>query len=381
MGSMKGKKKRKIKTVMLCVIAGFLVLTSVVVIYADVLIGRIYSDQQKNLLLNAHAGPLPVLQPTSTPEPTPEPTPELTPTPIPTPTPTRAPREGDIENVNFPDYDTGEGANYSHQSNELRIAVKQVQEDGVTYYVADIWMRNINCFQTAFSSGKFRGSREHAEKIAQDNNSILAVNGDFLNGLVIRNGKLYREAEARDTFVEGSDTEPDPTEPIVEQPEQTLRPERSVCVLYKSGRLVTKEFEDFEAKPAMRRGAWQGWQFGPTLVRKGKGVKDVNAQGRSPRCILGYYEPGHYAIIMIDGRQKGYSIGMNFKEMIKLARNLGLQEAYNLDGGGSAIMVFGGAIINRPSGEGEARRLPDMIVIGEYAEQGQIIAPSPSPED
>ena len=47
-------------------------------------------------------------------------------------------------------------------------------------------MRNVNCFRTAFSSGKYRGKRESAEKIAKDNNAILAVNGDFLSGLVIR---------------------------------------------------------------------------------------------------------------------------------------------------------------------------------------------------
>ena len=66
-------------------------------------------------------------------------------------------------------------------------------------------------------------------------------------------------------------------------------------------------------------------------------------------AALGYRQllRGHYCLIIIDGRQKGYSIGMNFDEMKELCTRLGLKEAYNLDGGGSAIMVFDGKIINR----------------------------------
>lgn len=366
--------RREIKTAALCIIAGFLVLTSFAVVYADCLLGRIYQEQQKNIRLSAQAAPVPVLQPT--------------PTPIPTlasiPVPTRAPLPGDIANVRFPEYDTGSDAEYSYQSDELRIAVNKVEEEGVTYYVADIWMRNINCFRTAFSSGKYRGKREHAEKIAKDNNAILAVNGDFLGGLVLRNGVLYRKANLRPTPTPTPEPSPEPDQSIpaetaVPQPAEKMRPQRATCVLYYDGQMITEEYDTFRSVTAMERGAWQGWQFGPTLVRNGEAAKDVRAQGRNPRCILGYYEPGHYCIVMIDGRQKGYSIGMNFAEMIDLSLRLGLTEAYNLDGGGSAIMVFNGKIINQPSGTGDARSLPDMVVIGDYLAPGLLFVPTPSP--
>mgnify|MGYP003192556523 FL=1 len=312
----------------------------------------------------------------------------VTPSPIPTPVPTRAPKLGDIENVSFPDYDTGAASDYSYQSDELKIAVNKVEDDGVTYYVADIWMRNVNCFRTAFSSGKYRGKRESAEKIAKDNNAILAVNGDFLSGLVIRNGELFRQAEVRATPTPDPDAASAPgynsygmygTVTPALSTDEAARPERSTCVLYLDGTLATTEFEDFSTKKAMKKGAWQGWQFGPTLVRDSKPQKDVKKQGRSPRCILGYYQPGHYCLIIIDGRQKGYSIGMNFDEMKELCTRMGLKDAYNLDGGGSAIMVFNGEIINRPSGSGDARKLLDMIVIGEYLDGGELHGVTPSP--
>lgn len=386
-------KRRKIGLVALCIIAGFLLLTSAAVVYADSLLGRIYQEQKNTLLTSAHATALPVLQATPAPSPTPAFTPEFT------PIPPRMPLPGDILGVRFPNYDTGVDAAYSYQSDELRIAVNKVEEEGVTYYVADIWMRNINCFRTAFSSGKYRGKREDAEKIAQDNNAILAVNGDFLEGLVIRNGVLYRKADLRPTptptpvpvpeFEEDMDADSAPVVvPELDQDtamdfidplDEISRPERATCVLYYDGRMVTEEYDTFRSTTAMKRGAFQGWQFGPTLVRGGKAAEDVKAQGRNPRCMLGYYEPGHYCIVLIDGRQKSYSIGMNFLEMMDLALRLGLTEAYNLDGGASAIMAFNGEIINQPSGSGDARSLSDMVIIGDYLAPEQRFQPTPGP--
>lgn len=368
------EKDKGLKTGWLWTITAVLALLCCAAIYVDCVLGRLYSEQRKHIRLSAEATPVPVIS--------------VTPSPIPTPVPTRAPKLGDIENVSFPDYDTGAASDYSYQSDELKIAVNKVEDDGVTYYVADIWMRNVNCFRTAFSSGKYRGKRESAEKIAKDNNAILAVNGDFLSGLVIRNGELFRQAEVRATPTPDPDAASAPgynsygmygTVTPALSTDEAARPERSTCVLYLDGTLATTEFEDFSTKKAMKKGAWQGWQFGPTLVRDSKPQKDVKKQGRSPRCILGYYQPGHYCLIIIDGRQKGYSIGMNFDEMKELCTLMGLKDAYNLDGGGSAIMVFNGEIINRPSGNGDARKLLDMIVIGEYLDGGELHGVTPSP--
>ena len=86
--------------------------------------GRLYSEQRKHIQLSAggHAGACDKVSPRrrylrryST----------------------RAPKLGDIENVGFPDYDTGAASHYSYQSDELKIAVNKVEDDGVTYYVAE----------------------------------------------------------------------------------------------------------------------------------------------------------------------------------------------------------------------------------------------------
>lgn len=77
-------------------------------------------------------------------------------------------------------------------------------------------------------------------------------------------------------------------------------------------------------------------------------------------------EPLHYIFIVCDGRTSK-SRGTDFYETAKLFRSYGVSDAYNLDGGGSATMVFGGKFINRPTVRGkvfEERAISDIIYIG-----------------
>lgn len=71
-------------------------------------------------------------------------------------------------------------------------------------------------------------------------------------------------------------------------------------------------------------------------------------------------EPLHYVIIVVDGRQPGYSDGISLQDLQLLFQDYGAQVAFNLDGGGSAEMWFMGEIISSPSG-GQERRISDII--------------------
>ena len=75
------------------------------------------------------------------------------------------------------------------------------------------------------------------------------------------------------------------------------------------------------------------------------GYIDVEFSGRqclrdSNNHVLGYYEPGHYCLVVIDGRAMGGSSGANMQALASLMSDLGCREAYNLDGGNSAEMVM-----------------------------------------
>ena len=81
--------------------------------------------------------------------------------------------------------------------------------------------------------------------------------------------------------------------------------------------------------------------------------------GHNPRAAIGYFAPGHYCFVVVDGRQKGYSEGMSLDELASTLASLGCQTAYNLDGGATAMMVFQGKLVNQPTNGG--RTSSDII--------------------
>lgn len=72
-----------------------------------------------------------------------------------------------------------------------------------------------------------------------------------------------------------------------------------------------------------------------------------------PMTLIGYKADGTMVMIVNDGRQEGYSIGMNRLLYEDLCLELGLDSAFLLDGGGSTTLVEltedGYALKNRPS--------------------------------
>ena len=51
----------------------------------------------------------------------------------------------------------------------------------------------------------------------------------------------------------------------------------------------------------------------------------------------------------MDGRQDPHSVGMTLPEIARLFESAGIDEALNLDGGGSSALVLGHSYVNRPS--------------------------------
>ena len=84
---------------------------------------------------------------------------------------------------------------------------------------------------------------------------------------------------------------------------------------------------------------------------------------RHPRTVIGVDRRGAIWLVVVDGRQPGYSIGMTLPDLVRLADRLELQDALNLDGGGSTTMVVNGQIVNKPSDLAGPRAVSDAIVV------------------
>lgn len=228
----------------------------------------------------------------------------------------------------------------SYRSGNVNITISEVQQGSNTYYIADVYVASTGNFRTAFAEGTYgKGFSEETPAIAQRVNAILAVNGDYYgnrdNGVVIRNGTLYRDSVYGD-----------------------------VCVLYANGEMATYSAEEFDCQAAIEAGAWQAWSFGPALLDENgqaKTFETTDISGVNPRTAIGYYEPGHYCFVVVDGRQAGYSMGMSFRSLSELFEELGCQAAYNLDGGRTSVMSYLGEVVNQPYKDG--RGVSDILYI------------------
>lgn len=108
-----------------------------------------------------------------------------------------------------------------------------------------------------------------------------------------------------------------------------------------------------------------GWICGQ-LIKNGKICVKQNGKCH-PRTAIGFDKNREFVtMVVVDGRQEGYSEGVTLFELAEIMKSCGCFEAINLDGGGSSIMIaneeFLSKTINKPSDKTH-RPIPVMIGI------------------
>lgn len=238
----------------------------------------------------------------------------------------------------------------SYKSPNVSIEIKTVtvgegSEQNV-YHVADIYIASIENFAAYTANNELKYfSTQNALEMDKAANALLSMTGDFYSyqktGFLVRNGAVYM---TDDTYCD-------------------------ICVMYYDGTIETYERNSFDKEEILAREPYQIWNFGPSLLDKeGKAIDEfdvsLTVMYPNPRSALGYYEPGHYCFVVVDGRQKDYSKGMLLPELADVFEKLGCKAAYNLDGGGSALMMFNNERYSQQS-NGANRELGDILVIRE----------------
>lgn len=108
---------------------------------------------------------------------------------------------------------------------------------------------------------------------------------------------------------------------------------------------------------------------GPILVRNGAPVYRSNEAfttsqiaPRNPRTAVGQLADGRIVLVVVDGRQSGYSVGMTTFEMAQTLVRLGAVRGMGLDSGGSSTLAFDGKLLNRPS-NGSERAISTALML------------------
>ncbi|MEO5665529.1 MAG: phosphodiester glycosidase family protein [Nocardioides sp.] len=220
----------------------------------------------------------------------------------------------------------------------------------VTYYVADLVLSDATVLRSAFAGDAFGTNIvDETSAIAEQNGAIFAINGDYYGfretGMVIRNGVVFRDSGAREGLA-----------------------------FYRDGHVELYDETATDAQSLVDTGVWNTLSFGPALVSGGDvldGIDDVEVdtnfgnhsiQGDQPRTAIGVIDDNHLVLVVVDGRDSGYSVGATMTELATLMQGLGSVTAYNLDGGGSSTMFFDGDVVNQPSNGGE-RGTSDILYV------------------
>jgi len=173
--------------------------------------------------------------------------------------------------------------------------------------------------------------------------SVLAVNSAFFD---LGNGwPLGPTIEAGRPINGGLARPPEESVVVITEPELAIA-QQSVNVVYNLVAL----------------GARQAFSTIPALVRNGRrqiGGHLPEHHGPAPRSLLGW-NATEIHVIVADGRS-WRSRGLTMDEAANLLLEFGCTEGVNLDSGGSAEMVLGGEVVNRPS-DGSERELPAALV-------------------
>ena len=213
-------------------------------------------------------------------------------------------------------------------SGDVQISITEYREYDSTIYVADITVNGPESLKTAFSQNSYgRNITADTSETAAAVGAVLAVNGDNYGsrekGYVIRNGVLYRDTPAKD---------------------------QEDLVIYDDGSFAIVNESEVSAQELLDQGAVQVFSFGPGLLEDGTVLVDENdevdrAKASNPRTAIGILEENHYVLVVSDGRTDE-SEGLTLYELATFLQSLGVQTAYNLDGGGSSTMVYQGTVIN-----------------------------------
>ncbi len=237
----------------------------------------------------------------------------------------------------------------SYSDENITIEITTYRKYGTDIYVADVKLNSPDYLKCAFANDVFgKNVTAKTSEIATGKQAIFAVNGDFYGaldaGYVIRNGILYRAGEGikRDCLVIGKDG--------------------SFDVVYDNSVTAEKLFEN---------GARHVFSFGPGLLVNGEIYSKIDryegiGPSDNPRTAIGIIDDLHYVFVVCDGRTSESS-GLTVRELAQFMKTLGVDCAYNLDGGGSSTMYFNGKVINKPTTYGDEineRSVSDIVYIG-----------------
>lgn len=230
-----------------------------------------------------------------------------------------------------------------YEDASIRVQMETREEDGVIWRIAWVEIASPTQLRTAIAGKKLTSkTTARVAAMAEKNFAIVALNGDNFVDNTAATSFEYRMG-------------------------QKLRNKsnklRDILIIDENGDFHTfirsQGLDDFLASEHTIVNAFT---FGPALVKEGERLitdkeYKYNPNGREPRSAIGQMDTLSYVMVLAEGRNE--SSGVTHQELADFMYSLGCREAYNLDGGGSAAMVYNGEYYNELSSS--ERSLSDIL--------------------
>lgn len=251
--------------------------------------------------------------------------------------------------------ESGRISQTEYRDESIHVTIEKGRAFDTDYYIARITIADPSQLRTVSAGGFDSDMVAPGETIAKRVNAVLAINGDYFNfmqtGYVVRQGTVYRNlpTRSRDTLIVTADG---------------------------NFHLVPKGGAENLA-PYMDLPIVNSFNFGPILMRNGVRTRAFKDKGDAPlkrRQRMAIAQTGElsYACVCCESSVDVHSKGMELNDFAVLMKMLGLENAYNLDGGDSTMMIFLGERVNVPESP-NIRDVSDMIYFASLGgeEKGQ----------
>ena len=248
--------------------------------------------------------------------------------------------------------DEENGVLQGYQDDSLTVTMERVKVGDSTFNVARVKIAHSSQLRTGLENEK--ASRNNKiSSMAKKHNAVVAIGGDFFadakNGYIVRQYKEFRKSPKSVYDMLLVDNKGD-FHIVLRSDAEELKA------------LLTSEELTF---PNI-------FNFGPALIKDGVLLETpqyyidngnrYNIKSKSePRCAIGQMGELEYMFVVVDGRRKD-SDGCSTAELAEWMFSQGCQQAYNLDGGNSALMWFGGENYSDKTTKNE-RTVSDFIYI------------------
>lgn len=244
----------------------------------------------------------------------------------------------------YPPAASGYAGDLEYQDPSIHVTIETGREFNTDYWLARISIKDPSQLRTTAANG-FDGTRTVAGKtLARRMKAVFAINGDYFSyrndGFLIRQGTQYRDLPSG---------------------------KRDVLLIDEAGDFhIVRRATAEKLAPYMEKKIINSFNFGPALMVEGEKMRgfidndDAALLGRQ-RMALAQVKKGEleYIALACTGPKWGNS-GWTLAQLAEMLKRLGVENAYNLDGGNSTMVMFKGDYVNRINEE-TMREISDIV--------------------